>query len=445
VPLLAETAIRAGIARVTHQEPLEHDRRAVSTDVLVIGGGPAGHKAALTLAEAGRHVTLAERSAILGGLPVRIEDLYPAMECAPCLLEPLTGELLHGELPGPIDVLLLSQVTAVKGSLGNFTVTIRREPRYVTDECVGCGDCVTACPVAGPNPLNLGRTERKAIDFELYGGLPSIAVLDDATCRRFVGTAADDADCTACRSACPLDDVIRFDDRPQELERNVGAIAVAVGAQEYDAGLLPGMGHGSHPDVMSAWEFERLLAANGPTGGRLLTHDGRVPERIAVVNCAGSLDDAHVPYCSGTCCGVSFKLQHLIRAKSPGTEVVCFCQQLVAPGKDGYDGYRHARDDAATRWVRYDEPAELAVRTGGSAPAVVRALPGGGEEAVRVRLGGRGREVRRHRRRDDRRPGRPRAARRPRGLTRPSAVSTSPTRSEGRESPWPPSRWTSGG
>lgn len=361
----AERLIRAGVARVTHQTPLEREEREVNTDVLVIGAGPAGHRATLTLAEAGRRVTLVDSSPIVGGVPVRLEDLFPAMECAPCLLEPLTGDLLHGELPGPIETLLMSDVVDVKGSLGNFTVTVRRRPRYVSVvDCVGCGECVAACPAGAPNPLALGRTERRAVDFELFGGLPSVPVLDPHVCRRFVGTTADDTGCTLCDDACPLDDVIHFDDTEHLEQRAVGAVVVAVGAREYDAGRMPALGHGRHPDILTSWEFERLLAANGPTNGELLTHDGRVPRNVAIVNCAGSLDDEHVPYCSGTCCQVSLKFHHLVTRKSPDTCVTTYYRHLVTPGKEAVDSLRHARAHAGSRWVRYDRLDELRVRVG---------------------------------------------------------------------------------
>jgi heterodisulfide reductase subunit A len=377
----AETMIRAGVARVGFQEPLESVERDVSTDVLVIGGGPAGHRAALTLAEAGRHVTVVERSGIVGGVPVRIEDLFPAMECAPCLLEPLTGELLHGEHPGPIDVHLLSEVTSCRGSLGNFTVGIRHEPRYVTSECVGCGECVAACPAALPDPLKLGRAERKAIDFELFGGLPSIPVLDASACRRFAGDSADDAGCTACRDACPIDGSIVFDDERRTAELTVGAIVVATGAGRYDATRLSGLGYGEHPDILTSWEFERLLAANGPTGGELRTADGRVPRTIAVVNCAGSLDDDHVPYCSGICCQLSLKFHHLIEKKSPEVDVICYYKQFAVPGKEAFGAYEHARADPGMRLVRYGDLRELKVLTAGGRPKVTRTTADG-EDSV---------------------------------------------------------------
>ncbi len=364
----AEAQIRAGVARVSHQQPLTVTERQICADVLVVGAGPAGHKAALTLAEAGRHVVLVERSPILGGNPVRVEDLFPEMECAPCLMEPVTGAILHSEFPGSIEVMLTSSLADVKGSFGNFTVTVRREPRYVsTSECVGCGECLMACPAAGPNPLTLGRTERRAIDFELFGGLPNVPVLDPGLCGRFTPVDGVDVDCTVCRESCPVDGVIDFDDQERTEERQVGAIIVAVGSQEYELAGVEGLGFGSHPDVLSSWQFERLLAANGPTAGELLTSDGREAKNIALVYCAGSLDTEHVPYCSGICCRTALKFRHLIATKHPESQVTCYHRELVAPGKDALEMLAHGPSgDSGTRWVRYERPGDVRVHTEGT-------------------------------------------------------------------------------
>jgi heterodisulfide reductase subunit A len=143
-------------------------------------------------------VTLVEKSPILGGLPVRYEEIFPHMECAPCLLEPLLAEVLHGACSDLIDVHLTSEVDGVKGSFGNFDVRIRQAPRYVSvADCVGCEVCTEACPGPVANPLGLGRDKRKAIDFELFGGLPSLPVLG----RRATGLrTATAATCACCRA-----------------------------------------------------------------------------------------------------------------------------------------------------------------------------------------------------------------------------------------------------
>lgn len=351
--------LRAGIARVRHQQPLDLAELEICPDVLVIGAGPAGLKATLTLAAAGRRVTLVEQGPILGGLPVRFEEIFPTMECAPCLLEPIMGDILHGALPGPIDQHLTSTVTAIRGFLGNFDVTITTAPRHVSvTDCVGCGMCVEECPVEVANPLNLNRTRRKAVDFELFGGLPSVPVLDEAACTRFSAASS----CARCRDICPVPGAIAFGAVEQVTQCRVGAIVVAVGAEIYDLSQVEGLGYGTHPDIVSSWDVERLLAANGPTGGELRTADGRRPGTVAIIHCAGSLDGDHVPYCSAICCQAAFKYAHLVETKAPDTRFVSYVRNIVVPGKEAFRLDQQAAANPLATRCRYESPGEVRVR-----------------------------------------------------------------------------------
>jgi heterodisulfide reductase subunit A2 len=349
--------IRAAIARVSLHRPLERKQIEACRDVLVIGAGPAGLKSALTLAEAGRKVILVEKSPALGGLPVRFEDLFPNMECGPCMLEPVLGEVFHGPYAENIEILTMAEVFDVAGYYGNFTVKMRQVPRYVDcEKCIGCGECIAPCPVVTRNEFNCGLNERKAIALPFPGALPNVPFLDESACLRSSGK-----DCTLCRDACPVEDTIRYDDSKRIAERNVGAIVVAVGADLYDCRKLPGLGYGEVPGVYTSLEFERILASNGPTGGALASPEGTAPESVAIIHCAGSLDPQHRPYCSGICCEYAFKFNHLVEKKLPGTKIHHFYKELVMPGKEGYTPQRHAHENPNATFVRYASPSAVRV------------------------------------------------------------------------------------
>jgi len=68
---------------------------------------------------------------VIGGMPVLFEELFPTMECGPCLLEPFEEQVLHGDYAHNIELLLLSEVTGVTGYYGNFTATIKQAPRLL--------------------------------------------------------------------------------------------------------------------------------------------------------------------------------------------------------------------------------------------------------------------------------------------------------------------------
>jgi heterodisulfide reductase subunit A2 len=374
----AITQIRAAIRRVMLQEPLEVRHIDVSPDVLIIGAGSAGIKAALSFAEAGRKVTLVEKTAAIGGAAVRYEEVFPHMECAPCMLEPPMGELLHGPLADRIELMLLSEVTEVVGFYGNYTVTIQQRARGVdAHKCIGCGECVTPCPVSVPNEVNFKRDQQKAIAFPYAGALPNAPFIDWDACVRSHGDP-----CTLCRDACPVEETVLLEEAARQHTRRVGAIVLATGAEEYDAHRIPQLRYGESPDIYTGLEFERILASNGPTNGELRKADGTAPSTVAIVHCVGSLDARHKKYCSGVCCQYAFKFNHLIQKKAPGTNVVHLFREIVVPGKDDSDLYMHARHASTSTFLRYENIDQIRVELSNGKPQICATLPGSPEQRI---------------------------------------------------------------
>jgi heterodisulfide reductase subunit A len=380
----AASQIRAAIRRVALHEPLERVALDINTDVLVIGSGPAGLKAALTLAEAGRKVYLVEKEPMIGGMPVRYEEMFPNIECGPCMLEPVMGEILHGPHAGNIELFTLSEVEEVVGYYGNFSAKIRKQPRGISaDLCIGCAMCIEACPASSPNPYNCGMNEKKALDFPFRGVLPNLPYIDQSSCLR----TAKGEDCTACRDACLVEGAVLFDEPAEVVTRSFGAIILATGGALYDCSRLPNLGHGKVPDVVDALEFERMLAASGPTEGVLKTSSGKTPESVAIVHCVGSLDARHRNYCSGVCCEAAFKYNHLIAHKAEGASVTHFYKTISVAGKEEFKLYDEAKGRANTRFVRYDDLSELSVSCGEPGSGVsISFARGGGIEANRFDL-----------------------------------------------------------
>ena len=345
--------IRAALARVKLQEPLSKTEIDANPDVLVIGAGPAGLKTALALAASGRRVILAEKTPAIGGMPVRYEDVFPDMECGPCMLEPILSDVLHGEHAKNIQVLPLSEVVDVAGYFGNFIVTVKTSPRYVsTTRCIGCMACLEVCPASTADEFNYGLNERKAIAFPFLGALPNAPSIDPKTCVRFAGE-----DCslckTACQEICGEEDAIEYDDQERVAEYNVGTIVTAVGASLLDCSEIPNLGYGNVPDVYTSLEFERITASNGPTGGEIKTGDGEPVDSVAIIHCVGSLDADHKQYCSAVCCQYAFKYNHLLSTRFPEARIYHFYKELVVPGKDEYRLYAHAKQDSNTSLIRY--------------------------------------------------------------------------------------------
>lgn len=318
----AADMIAAAVARVSEQEPLVPAELDAETSVLVVGSGVAGMTAALLVADSGRDVTLVEREPVVGGKVPLLSEIYPDMDCAPCLLEPLMDKVLHHP---QIEVMTSSEVDDLLGYLGNFTAVIRKRSRHVdVDGCFGCIEtCSGVCPVSVPDEYGAGITERKAVNIPYTGSLPNAAVVDESTCLHFTG-----GDCVACVSACPFG-VINLDGGDELVERKVGAVVLATGSQlKTDTG-----GVYEIPGVITTWDFERIINPDGPTGGEIRLADGSTPKRIAFVHCADAAGSAPAVACSQTCCLAIAKQAMEVAHKLPDAEIVelAFDRQLGGP------------------------------------------------------------------------------------------------------------------
>ncbi len=295
-----------------------------SKDVLVVGAGIAGIEASLLLAQAGRKVYLVEKSPSIGGNVIKFEEVFTNLECSTCMIAPKQQETLQAER---IELLTLSQVVRVEGGLGDFKVTVKRNARWVDLEaCIGCGACFDPCPVSLKNEFEEGLGERKAIYIPCAGALPNVPAIDREHCLRFTG---EDKTCQACQEACVFE-AIDFDQQDEELEIKVGAIVVATGYDLFDPRRSPQYGYGKVGGVYTAFEFERLFASNGPTGGEILLPNGNPPKSVAIIHCVGRKERG---YCSAVCCMYALKFVHYLKSKLPTVEVAQLYTDFCIPGK----------------------------------------------------------------------------------------------------------------
>lgn len=141
----AKILARAGIARVVHQKDLFPFTFDVCSNSLIVGGGIAGMQAALDIAAAGYKAYLVEKEPTIGGHMLQFDKTFPTMDCAACIGTPKMVSVGQSK---NIELLTYSEVVDISGYIGNFTVKIRKKPRYIdTNRCTGCGNCTEVCPV----------------------------------------------------------------------------------------------------------------------------------------------------------------------------------------------------------------------------------------------------------------------------------------------------------
>jgi len=208
-----------------------------------------------------------------------------------------------------IEILSFSEVEEVSGYVGDFKVKVRKKARYVKEElCTGCGLCQEKCPARNiPSEFDCGIGSRKAIYMPFPQAIPRIPVIDTVNCIYF-----QKGRCRACEKLCPRG-AVDFEQGDRILHLEVGTIIVATGFDLFDCTRAPQYGYGRLDNVLTGLQFERMVNSQGPTGGKVVLKDGRVPESVAILHCIGSRDENYNPYCSRVCCMYSLKFAHLVR------------------------------------------------------------------------------------------------------------------------------------
>jgi quinone-modifying oxidoreductase subunit QmoA len=286
--------------------------------LLVVGAGIAGVTAAIEAAEAGRDVVLLEKEASIGGRVLQLHHYFPKL-CPPsCGMEINTRRL---ERNPRVRVLTQGELKAAE----NGMVTIRQAPAYVNDRCTACGKCSEVCPAKVKDPHNLGMSEAPAIRLPHPNAWPYRYTVDREACKD---------GCQACVDACAYD-AIDLDAQEREETLEVRSVVVATGWHAYPLAKLPELGGGTLPNVISNVQMERLASRSGPTGGKIQRpSDGEAPKRVAFVQCAGSRDVNHLPYCSSVCCLGSFKQALYVQEQDPEAEVTIYYIDRRAFGRN---------------------------------------------------------------------------------------------------------------
>jgi len=295
---------------------------ADANPILVIGGGISGMTAAVEVAEVGYPVVLVEKEAYLGGRVMRSHKYFPKM-CPPsCGFELNVRRIRNNPR---IAVHTLSTVEEITGEAGEFRARIKTMPRYVTGEVSLDDSLAQELTSERPDEFNFGMGTTKALYFPHAAAFPALHVLDRE--------ALSDADVATLTQAAPPG-AIDLDMEEKERWIDVGAIIVATGWRPYDATKLENLAFGQCENVITNVMMERLAAPGGPTEGKILRpSDGEAPKNVAFVQCAGSRDENHLPYCSAVCCMASLKQARYLREQYEDVNVTIFYIDIRTIGR----------------------------------------------------------------------------------------------------------------
>ncbi|HNW49340.1 MAG TPA: CoB--CoM heterodisulfide reductase iron-sulfur subunit A family protein [Bacteroidales bacterium] len=312
----------------------------LSFDAIVIGGGIAGGEAALNMANNGYKVILIEKRLSLGGKMIMLSKVFPTLDCSACITTPKVSEISRHP---NITIFTESDVISVeKKGEKNFIAKVTRRPRYVVaEDCTACQLCEQACPVIVKDQFQYNLVGRKAVYIPFSIASPKVAAIDIENCSL----------CGACEKVCPPG-CIDFTQKPQDYIINAKTAIVATGFKLYDPSNVPRYNYGEAKNVITSMQMERLLAPTRPFHTILRSSDGKVPDKIAYVLCAGSRDDSlGNPICSQICCMYSIKQAQLLMGALPMADITLYYIDIRAFGK-GYDEFYEQAVGMGVRFVK---------------------------------------------------------------------------------------------
>ncbi len=327
-------------------------------DVVVVGAGVAGYKAAQDLAQLGLQVLLVESRPHAGGALDQHERWFPTDDCSWCKTLPLFGgdevpeRCLRRQLDQPgIELAPATRVLRVAGERGRFAVELEREPDIVDPAlCTACGICAEVCPAETEDEFEECQRRRKAAYIRHPWAVPGRYTIDLATCTR----------CGKCEPACPTK-AIAFAREGKSERRTVAVKSVIMcpGFASFDPSALPQYRYGEHPDVYTNAGFERHVYGEAVPRR---SSDGTPMRRVAILHCIGSRDE-HRDYCSAACCLIAVKEAIMLKERDPSIDVALFYMDMRDHARDGHAYVNRAK--------------ALGVRTVRSRPSAVELGPDG--------------------------------------------------------------------
>ncbi len=305
---------------------MESNKKNMNFDAVIVGGGIAGLQSALDLADQDFKVAIIEKDASIGGKMIRLSKVFPTLDCASCITTPKMAAAAHHP---NITLFTYCDLISLGNENGSVIAEVRQKPRYVDPaKCIGCRQCEYNCPVMVPDEEQGGFSARKAIYIPFSNAIPQIALMDIENCSL----------CGKCSKVCPTQAVDYFQ-QPEEFTITAKTAVVATGFRLTPLDQKKEYGQGKVQNVITSLQMERLLAPHGPYMRVLRPSDGKEPESIAYVQCAGSRDKSlGIPYCSRVCCMYAIKQAILLSGALPLADITIYYMDIRAFGK-GYEQF----------------------------------------------------------------------------------------------------------
>jgi heterodisulfide reductase subunit A len=139
--------------------------------------------------------------------------------------------------------------------------------------------------------------------------------------------------------------IVKSDDNTTQ---KADAVLLATGFKTFNASRKEELGYGIYSNVITSVEFEKMYKT-----GKILTSEGKIPEKIAFINCVGSRDEqVGNHYCSRICCINAVKLSIMFKELVPTADAYCFYMDMRMTGQFYEELYRTSQEKYGVNYIR---------------------------------------------------------------------------------------------
>jgi heterodisulfide reductase subunit A len=199
-----------------------------------------------------------------------------------------------------------------------------------------------------PDPFNQDISKNKAVHVYFAQAIPLVTYIDESC------IYLKEKKCRICEAVCK-NNAIDFNQTPEKMEVNVGAIVLSPGFEPFDPKVKAEYKYGQFANVVTSMDYERLLCATGPYEGEIRrTSDKKHPQKIAWIQCVGSrrVTPGENSYCSAVCCTYTQKQVILTKEHDAEAECTVFHNDIRSHGKDFERFYERAENLPGVRFFR---------------------------------------------------------------------------------------------
>jgi heterodisulfide reductase subunit A len=187
-----------------------------------------------------------------------------------------------------------------------------------------------------------GTRKRKAVYLPSQQAVPLTYAVDMENCNL----------CGRCVKECKAG-AINLEEKEKKQEIRVGSIILSLGLELFDASLKSEYGYGKYKNVLTSIDFERILMDFDAKGLPISRpSDGKVPKKVAFIQCVGSRDENANTYCSSVCCMYAIKEAVIAQEHVEGLQTHIFFMDIRAFGKEHDDYYKRAKEGVGIKFTR---------------------------------------------------------------------------------------------